>query len=143
MMARQREMSTATGSEDPAGQLMQTANIDGQPLLPEELESVAKRVRRRLDNMSADVIEIGCELQAVKQRLKHGQFLDWVEKACGLSARTAQLMMRAAEWAEGKNEIVAHLEPTAIYLLAAPTAPETVRREVCPNWREDKGRRRG
>ena len=39
----------------------------------EELESAAASVRRRLAKMSvADIIEIGRELQAVKQRLGHG-----------------------------------------------------------------------
>jgi hypothetical protein len=98
--------------------------------LTEELESVAKLVRNRLGNMTANIVEIGRELRAVKQRLEHGQFLNWVEADCRLSARTAQLMMKAAEWAEGKNEIVAHLEPTAIYLLAAPSTPDSIRRQV-------------
>jgi hypothetical protein len=80
--------------------------------------------------MAANILEIGRELQAVKQRLEHGQFLNWVQAACMLSARSAQLMMKAAARAEGKDEIVAHLEPTAIYLLAAPSTPETVRQRV-------------
>ena len=96
------------------------------PDLAAELETVAGRVRGRLRNMTANVIEIGRELGAVKKRLKHGQFLDWVETACGLSRRMAQLMMKAALWAEGKSETVTHLEPTTVYLLAAPSTPETV-----------------
>jgi hypothetical protein len=104
--------------------------------LPEELETTARRVRERLTNMTADAIEIGRELQAVKLRLHHGQFLNWVETACELSPRTAQLMMRAAEWAEGKHEIVSHLEPTAIYLLTAPSTPDAVRQEVLSRLEE-------
>jgi hypothetical protein len=50
--------------------------------------------------------------------------------------RTAQLMMRAAEWAEGKHEIVSHLEPTAIYLLAAPSTLDAVRQEVLSRLEE-------
>ena len=80
--------------------------------------------------MSSDIIEIGRELQAVKRRLEHGRFLNWVEAECNLPRRSAQLMMAAAEWAQGKNEIVSLLEPTAIYALAAPSTPETVRQDV-------------
>jgi Protein of unknown function (DUF3102) len=64
---------------------------------PEELEGVAKRVRRRLKNMNAHHIEIGRDLQAVKDRLSHGQFFSWVTSACGLSRRTARLLMRSAD----------------------------------------------
>jgi hypothetical protein len=45
-------------------------------------------------------------------------------------------MMRAAEWAEGKHEIVSHLEPTAIYLLTAPSTPDAVRQEVLSRLEE-------
>ena len=109
---------------------IQAFESDMPSALTDELGSVADRVRNRLGNMTANIVEIGHELRAVKQRLEHGEFLNWVELACKLSARTAQLMMKAAEWAEGKNEIVAHLEPTAIYLLAAPSTPDSIRREV-------------
>jgi hypothetical protein len=106
--------------------------------LAEELETTARRVRKRLTNMTTDAIEIGRELEAVKLRLHHGQFLNWVETACELSPRTAQLMMRASEWAEGKHEIVSHLEPTAIYLLTAPSTPDAVRQEVLSRLEEGK-----
>jgi hypothetical protein len=86
--------------------------------------------------MSATIIEIGRELYEVKRRLEYGQFLDWVTTACELSPRHAQLMMRAAEWAEGKDEIVSYLEPTSLYLLAAPSTPETVRQEVLSSLEE-------
>jgi hypothetical protein len=63
---------------------------------PEELEGVAKRVRRRLKNMNAHHMEIGRDLQAVKDRLSRGQFFSWVTSACGLSRRTARLLLRGA-----------------------------------------------
>ena len=100
------------------------------PILVDELDRVAKRVRMQLKNMSAHIIEIGRELSAVKQRLDHGQFLRWVMEECELAPRHAQLMMRAAQWAEGRDEIVSHLEPTTLYLLAAPSTPKTARQEV-------------
>jgi hypothetical protein len=115
---------------------MPPSEIGSPATLSEELESAARRVRSRLKNMSSEIIEIGRELRTVKHRLEHGHFLEWVEKQCGLSPRIAQLMMKAAEWAEGRCEIVTHLEPTAIYLLAAPSTPESVREEVLSRLEE-------
>jgi hypothetical protein len=136
-MSNEKPLSIGSGNPPAlSSEMMQPARIDERYSLPEELETVAQRVRKRLKNMSADVVEIGRELHLVKQRLEHGCFLGWVEKACGLSARTAQLMMRAAEWAEGRHEIIAHLEPTAIYLLAAPSTPEAVRQQVMSRLEE-------
>ncbi|MCZ6893194.1 MAG: hypothetical protein O7H40_03980, partial [Gammaproteobacteria bacterium] len=40
-----------------------------------------------------------------------------------MTTRTAQRYIQAAEWAKGKNDIVSHLPPTTIYLLAAPSTP--------------------
>jgi hypothetical protein len=117
-------------------EVIKTSEGDVLSALAEELESAARRIRKRLKNMSTSVIEIGRELRAAKQHLEHGHFLDWVTNACELSLRSAQLMMRAAEWAEGKYEIVAHLAPTTIYLLAAPSTPDTVRHEVLSRLEE-------
>jgi hypothetical protein len=114
---------------DPSDVTLRPTERKMLPLLADELDGVANQVRMRLRNMSATIIEIGRELRAVKRLLKRGQFLEWTA-ACGLAPRHAQLMMMAAKWAEGKEEIVSNLDPTAIYLLAAPSTPEAVRQEV-------------
>ncbi len=41
-----------------------------------------------------------------------------------MPARTAQVYMRAAQWARNKDAIVAHLPPTLLYILSAPSTPE-------------------
>jgi hypothetical protein len=58
--------------------LIQSLEIDNLAVLSEDLETAAQRVRSRLRNMAADIIEIGCELRRVKQRLEHGHFLEWM-----------------------------------------------------------------
>ena len=110
--------------------LLSTAADIMPPDLAADLDTVAGRVRERLGSVTANVIEIGRDLQNVKKSLPHGQFVCWVEIACGLSRRMAQLMMKAAHWAQGKSETVTLLEPTTIYLLAAPSTPETVSKTV-------------
>ena len=47
-----------------------------------------------------------------------------------MTDRTAQRFMRAAEWAEGKNDIVSHLTPTTVYMLSAKSTPEGVYEQV-------------
>jgi len=64
--------------------------------LAEELEAAAERVRAGLNKMRATHAEMGRELWAVKKRLTRGQFMSWVGSACGLSQRTARIMMRYA-----------------------------------------------
>jgi hypothetical protein len=93
-----------------------------------DLRALARRIR---DRMAASVIETGRELLRVKDhQLDHGQFIAWVEAECALSPRTAQRMMAAAEWAEGKNDTVSHLPPTVIYVLSAPSTPANVEQEM-------------
>jgi hypothetical protein len=90
-------------------------------------KDAADRIRRRIE---AGIIETGHDLIAVKASLDHGQFKGWLDAEFGMSVRTAQNYMAAAEWSKDKNEIVAHLPPTTIYLLAAASTPEPARAAV-------------
>ena len=47
-----------------------------------------------------------------------------------MSIRTAQRYMQAAEWAEGKNDIVSYLPPKTLYLLAAKSTPVEIQTDV-------------
>jgi hypothetical protein len=93
----------------------------------DELRATAKRIR---EWMSTSVIEIGAASSRCGIDLEHGQFLRWVDAEFALCQRTAENMMAAAKWADGKNEIVADLAPTAIYALAAKSTPPAVQVEV-------------
>src|SRR5438270_10357528 len=77
-----------------------------------DLPAAAARIRERL---CAPIIDVGKDLLQVKARLEHGQFIEWVERECGINKRTAQRMMVAAEWAEGKGDIVTLLPPSVLY----------------------------
>lgn len=97
-------------------------------LAPEsaELNVVGARIRQRLGKATANLLEVGRELQAVRNHLQRGQFIIWLEASCGLSRRTAQLMMNAAHWAHDKSEAVTLFEPETLYLVAAPSTPKAV-----------------
>jgi hypothetical protein len=84
------------------------------------LKGQADRIRRQC---VTSVIQIGKALLEAKRHLSHGAFLRWVEWEVGIPVRTAQAYMRTASWASGKSAIVAHLSPTMLYLLSAPSTP--------------------
>jgi hypothetical protein len=87
----------------------------------------ANRIRRYVQ---ATTIQIGKDLLVAKHYLNHGQFLRWVEHEIGMPARTAQAHMRVAQWASNKSAVVAHLAPTLLFILSAPSTPENFTREV-------------
>ena len=95
-----------------------------------DLQVVAERIRARIQRTTADIIETGNDLIQVKAKLDHGDFNAWIEAEFGMTGRTAQRYMQAAEWLAGKNDIVSHLPLTTIYLLAAKTTPEEIKTKV-------------
>jgi hypothetical protein len=84
------------------------------------LKGQAERIHR---SAGKSIIEIGKDLIAAKHYLSHGAFLGWVVCEVGIPARTAQAYMQVAHWASGRNSNVAHLSPTLLYLLSAPSTP--------------------
>ena len=87
-----------------------------------EIQDAAGRVRSAT---RAAVIEVGCELLRVKERLKHGQFKLWVKNDCQLAMRTAQRAMQVAEMI-GKCANLAYLPPDGVVALADGSAPRAV-----------------
>lgn len=92
-----------------------------------DLRAAADRIR---DRVRASVIETGLDLLQVKDRLEHGHFIAWLEAECALNDRTAQRMMTAARWVEGKTDTLSYLPPTALYALSAPSTPTDVQERL-------------
>jgi hypothetical protein len=100
--------------------------------LPSELQSQAMlaqgTVVEGLSSAVRRVIEAGQALSWAKSELPHGEYLPWVQQACGLKPRYAQQLVQAAEWVNAQS--IAHLEGASIetlFLLSADTTPEEVR----------------
>lgn len=91
------------------------------------LKGQADRIRRQC---VTSIIQIGKALLEAKHHLSHGAFLRWVEGEAGVPVRTAQAYMRVALWASDKGATVAHLLPSALYLLSASTTPEHFANEM-------------
>ena len=64
----------------------------------------------------------------VKARLKHGQFLDWIEREFAWSQQHASRFMHVHEQFKLRNLSNLEIDVSALFLIAAPSTPEQVRR---------------
>lgn len=87
-------------------------------------------VDRYRERQKAYVIDTGRDLLAIKARLEHGLFLEWVQTELGMTPRSAQRMMSTADVLGDKSDTVSYLPPTVLYELSAPSTPEPVRAAV-------------
>lgn len=128
MSASVIEVSATTIQERSALQFDYDAMIS-DPADREWAESAAGFITFGLGKAVVKVLEAGNLLREAKQRLPHGEFLPWVEQACGLKPRYAQQLIRAAEWANAQH--AAHLngvaDATTLFLLSADATPDDVR----------------
>jgi len=104
--------------------------------LPEDLRDQAMlaqgTVLTKLGGAVERVIDAGNTLRWAKATLPHGEYLPWVQQACGLKERYARQLVQAAEWvnrqhAAGLDQIT---DATTLFLLSADATPEDVRQWV-------------
>lgn len=95
-----------------------------------EVRQVAERIKLRLRRTAEDIIEIGRDLTAMKEKLGHGQFLPWIEAEFDMSERYAQALMQIASVYGDKPAPGADLGFKALRELAAPSTPPEVRDQV-------------
>jgi hypothetical protein len=99
------------------------------PHAREWAESAAGFITFGLGQAVVKVLEAGNLLIEAKQRLPHGEYLPWVQQACGLKPQYAQKLIKAAEWSNAAH--VRHLDgvtdTATLFLLSADTTPEEVR----------------
>jgi hypothetical protein len=92
--------------------------------------AAAGTIRSNISGAVQKVLEAGHLLQQAKERLPHGEYLPWVQQACGLKPDYAARLIKAADWASNV-EHVPHLDTvpdaTTLFLLSADTTPEEVR----------------
>ena len=103
-----------------------------EPQLAKQVSDRAQRIRQRVKKTVEGIIEVGKELLTVKALLPHGRFGAWLKTEFGWGERTAENFMNVAERFGAKYEIIADLmlQPTAAYLLAAPTVPDQAREKA-------------
>lgn len=95
----------------------------------DKVRSSAEKIRRTVQKTIEDIIEVGQELMAVKEAVGHGHFGPWLRAEFGWTERTAQNFMNVAEQFGPKAKLISDftIQPTAAYLLAAPSVPEKAR----------------
>jgi hypothetical protein len=104
-------------------------------ILAEEQRSIVEQktseIRERLKRSAQDIWEIGQRLCDVRNTLKHGQFDSWLKAEFGWSRRTAYNFINVYEsFSNRANLAEVNIATSALYLLAAPSTPETVRQSV-------------
>lgn len=99
-----------------------------------ELETAAERIGERIKRTVESIIDLGRELTEIRDRVGHGRFGEWIATHAlelkGISQRTVERWIAAAEWAQDKFDTVTKLEPTAVYALAAPSCPPAAQVKV-------------
>jgi len=104
-------------------------NLISDPHDRDWAESAAGFITFGLGQAVIEVLKAGSLLIEAKQRLAHGEYLPWVQKACGLKPGYAAKLVQAAEWANVEH--VPHLEAitdtATLFLLSADATPEDVR----------------
>lgn len=79
-----------------------------------------------------NIINIGHQLITIKSLLPHGQFADWLSIEFSLSQRMAQNMMNVAREynTPDKRSNVSLFSAGVLYLLAAPSTPDSARETI-------------
>jgi hypothetical protein len=104
-----------------------TFNYDSlESEIAQEAREAAALIRKRTREA---FIDVGRDLITWKDRLDRGQFVVWVVSECGLSIRTAQRAMQAAEVLE-KNDKLSYLPPDGLITLAVRSAPKDIVNEI-------------
>ena len=94
-----------------------------------DVRAAAERIKVRMKRTTEDIVAIGLDLIAVKERLPHGAFLPWIDAEFGMGEQSARRFMQVGE-VYGKSNIMLDLPATALYELAAPSTPQDVRHRV-------------
>jgi Protein of unknown function (DUF3102) len=89
-------------------------------------------IRALMRRATQDIFEIGQKLIDIKQKLGHGNFLDWLGAEFSWTERTARRFMSVAEQFADKSDTMTDLDfaPTALYTLAAPSISSEAREEA-------------
>jgi Protein of unknown function (DUF3102) len=94
------------------------------------LRECAEQIRGLARVTASGIMEIGKNLTEVKEQLRHGQFLKWIESEFGWSERKAENFMAVHARFKSANFAGLQIDISALYLIAAPSTPEPVRTEA-------------
>jgi hypothetical protein len=99
-----------------------------EPKVADELRQAAERIRSRGQDQIAAIVDIGNELNQVKNKIGHGNWGSWLESEFAMSVATANRYMRGAAFiadkrTRGKFITVTNLTPGSLFQMSAKSAP--------------------
>ena len=94
------------------------------------IQACTVEIQSRLISAVEQMIEIGQQLQIAKERLKHGQFQEWLRSEFNMNPRQARRLMLVAKQFKTDKYAVLKFAPSALYLLAETKTPNTARKEA-------------
>jgi hypothetical protein len=86
-------------------------------------------IRDRVGQAAQGISEVGERLIEVKEMLKHGQFLNWLECEFAWSESTAQRMMSVNLFFKSRTLTDLDLGASTLYMLASASTPEEIKDE--------------
>lgn len=87
-------------------------------------------IKALLKKTAQSIIEIGQRLTEVKQKIGHGKFGSWLKSEFNWSVSTANKFMQVSREFKFINFTNLEIAPSALYKLAAPSAPAAARKEA-------------
>ncbi len=111
----------------PARNVFDYTSLDGE--ISQFVQQRTGEIRVLMKRTAQDIIEIGQKLIGVKEKLGHGRFLDWIKAEFEWSYPTAARFIQVAN-SFSQDYQIDKFAPSALYLLAAPSTPETAREEA-------------
>ena len=97
------------------------------------IQQQTDEIRLRKRRAAEDMLEIGRRLVKVKARLRHGQFLTWLEAEAHMSQDTAERVMNIAEFCEENPQFAEFADRFAqavFYVVSAPSTSKPAREEA-------------
>lgn len=134
-MSKRKPRAVVTEQGDVAGTVVPVARPFSWSDVPAKdrgwLKEVTDQVRIAAAAVSAELVRIGQFIREAKERLPHGTFIGWCESELPWGRTTVHRLARAAEVFGGVEcSKLEQIEPSALYVLAAPSTPPEVRQKA-------------
>ncbi|MEA5536359.1 diguanylate cyclase domain-containing protein [Crocosphaera sp. XPORK-15E] len=102
----------------------------------EQIQELTIDIKNKLRRCAQDIVEIGDNLCKIKKQLQHGQFRSWLKTEFDWSISTANKFMQVSQMFKIEELQEVEIAPSALYVLAAPSTPETVRYQALNRARQ-------
>ena len=89
-----------------------------------------EEIRGLMKRTAQGILDIGQKLLEIKEKLGHGNFLNWLKTEFNWSEPSAQRFMQVARQFKSIDLMNLEIAPSALYILSAPSTPDSVRQEA-------------